>query len=135
MKSEYDVTTFIKRYLALEDEEPVLTDAGNLQPALYDVRFAHDDEESVTPNLPAAFYRACNHAFRKLSRDLVVFPSSMFGHEEICVMSRSTFLGIIDKSVTDDQAQLPLDDATSMGALDSIVQDLKRNAKESQNGQ
>jgi len=130
MKSEYDVTTFIKRYLALEDAEPELTDEGNLQPALYDVRFAYTaDTTPLTPRLPLDFYYDSNHAFCKLSRDLVAFPSNMFGHEEICVMSKSVLMGLLDKSITDDQAQLPMDSVTNLYVLTCIVRELSRNVE------
>jgi|AntDeeMinimDraft_5_1070356.scaffolds.fasta_scaffold12385_2 hypothetical protein len=114
MSPHSDVTTFVKRYYSLvegDTESPMVTDAGNPQPALFDVRLAYLD--GCRRSLPKSFYLSLNSTFVQLSEAIVAFPTEMFDQEDICIMDRSLFEGLLDGTVVDDEAQLPIDEATS----------------------
>lgn len=107
----YSVESFIQNYFALMDEDPVQTDAGNIQPSLLSPGFAQIRPTPSPCVLPYQFFSAVNKEFRKQGNNLVVFPTGMFDTQDICVMEKELFVSLVEGKQEDLEANLPVEHA------------------------
>lgn len=107
-----DAQTFVQRYFALLDDDVVGTsERGNPLPILLTTGMAYVEPLPDAAPLPLSFYEEVNRKFQALEQDAVAFPTNMFEDNDVCVMSRSLFVDLVDKNKTDDEAGIVLDHA------------------------
>tara|TARA_B100000700_G_scaffold323244_1_gene426598 strand:- start:13419 stop:13829 length:411 start_codon:yes stop_codon:yes gene_type:complete len=114
--------TFIKRYVALTDGEMAgRTDEDNPQPILISGALAIEAPTCrvEADDIPASFFDELNTKLIQSGASVIAFPTTMFEACDICIMDAQLFLGITQKTVKDDEANLSIEGAHT-SAIDQV---------------